>query len=426
MNIIRPRGTRDILPDEMEKRRKIENIFRNIIKKWGYREINTPTFENLELFTLKSGSGIIEELYNFYDKNKRSLALRPELTAPVMRSYINEMQSYPKPIKLFYLENCFRYERPQKGRYREFWQFGTEIIGGNGINADAEVIALAMTLLESVGICGELNIGNLRILRIILDQMKLNQENKINVLHLIDKKEYINLDQYLSQLNVDLNLKKKLLELIQISEIDSKICIEKAKKIMGETEELNYLYSLVKKIEIYGYTSIKINFGVSRGLDYYTGVVFEIYEKSLGSQKQICGGGSYNLIKLFGGENITSTGFGIGFDRISEIANININKEKMLFIISKKSTYEKAIKIAKILRTYICVNLDLVERSFTSQLTYANSIKADYVLIFGDKESNEKYYTLKCMKTGEQTKVNLEQLINELQDNNEVYKNECF
>lgn len=413
IKIIRPRGTRDILPNEMEKRKYIENKFRDIIEKWGYKEINTPTFEFLNLFTLKSGNDIIKELYSFNDKNERQLALRPELTAPVMRSYLNEMQFYPKPIKLFYFENCFRYERPQKGRYREFWQFGVEIIGGEGTNAESEMISLAITLLESIGIHGEINIGNLKILKILLNQMNINEEDKKKILHLIDKKEYISLNNFLDSKNITEDIKKKLFELIKISEINPLYSIEKAKEIVGDTEALYEIKDLISKLNLYGFNNIKINFGIVRGLDYYNGTVFEIYDKKLGSQSQICGGGSYNLIKLFGGENINSTGFGIGFDRICEICDLEIPRKKTLFIISNNSTYEKSIEIAKILRKFICVNVDLMNKSFNSQLSYANSINADFVL-FLKKDNQNLYYSLKNMNTGKQIDLNLEQLIEKI------------
>ena len=412
MEIIKPRGTRDILPDEMEKRKFIEKKFRKIIENWGYREINTPTFEFLNLFTIKSGNDIIKELYFFKDKNGRQLTLRPELTAPVMRSYLNEMQSYPKPIKLFYFENCFRYERPQKGRYREFWQFGIEIIGGEENNSEAEMISLAITLLESIGIYGEIHIGNLKILKMILNQMNLNEDDKKIILHFIDKKEYLKLNNYLHLKNIDNNIKKKLIGLINISEKNPLESIKKAMEIVGNVEVLESMKNLISKLNMYGFNNFKINFGIVRGLDYYIGTVFEIYDNKLGSQSQICGGGSYNLIKIFGGENIISTGFGIGFDRICEICNLQIPKKKTLFIISNKSTYEKSIKIAKILRNFICVNIDLMNKSFNSQLTYANLINADYVLFLN--ENKNEYYILKDMINGNQINLSLEQLIEKL------------
>ena len=169
-----PRGTRDFSPKEMEKRRYIEESMRSTFKTFGYREIQTPTFETLELFTAKSGEAIIDEIYHFRDKGGRNLALRPELTAPVIRFYVDKLQMEPKPLKLFYFGNCFRYDRPQKGRYREFKQAGCELIGTDTPIAYAELIAMAYTILEKVGLNNmRLNIGNLSILSSMFDVLKL-------------------------------------------------------------------------------------------------------------------------------------------------------------------------------------------------------------------------------------------------------------
>ncbi|MCD6573425.1 MAG: ATP phosphoribosyltransferase regulatory subunit, partial [Thermoplasmata archaeon] len=143
MMIGKPRGTRDFLPEDMAKRRWLEEKIRDVFQKYGYEEIATPTIEHLELFTLKSGEQIMEELYAFEDKGGRKLALRPELTAPVMRLYVEKLQMEAKPLKFFYFGNCFRYDRSQKARYREFWQFGCELIGSNRPEAIAELIAMA-------------------------------------------------------------------------------------------------------------------------------------------------------------------------------------------------------------------------------------------------------------------------------------------
>jgi histidyl-tRNA synthetase len=140
-----PRGTRDFTPEEMEKRRYIEQNMAATFTSFGYGEIQTPTFENLELFTAKSGESIVNELYSFTDKGGRELALRPELTAPVIRCYVERLQMEPKPLKLFYFGNCYRYDRPQKGRYREFQQAGCEVIGVDTAEAVAELLALAFT-----------------------------------------------------------------------------------------------------------------------------------------------------------------------------------------------------------------------------------------------------------------------------------------
>jgi histidyl-tRNA synthetase len=169
-----PRGTRDFPPEDMEKRRYIEHTMAMTFRSFGYGEIQTPTFENLELFTAKSGDSIIDEIYAFTDKGGRQLALRPELTAPVIRCYVERLQMEPKPLKLFYFGNCYRYDRPQKGRYREFQQAGCELIGADTPEAIAELLACAFTLLKNVGLQNiRMNIGNLTVVSRLFAHFKL-------------------------------------------------------------------------------------------------------------------------------------------------------------------------------------------------------------------------------------------------------------
>ena len=187
MTIQRPRGTRDFLPEETEKRGRAKKAMQDVLERWGYQEVATPTFEHLELFTIKSGASVVEEIYSFTDKGGRDLALRPELTAPVMRMYVSELQNSPKPQRLWYFGNCFRYERPQRGRFREFWQMGAELIGGAKPDSEAEAIALADGMLRSVGVAGDIHVGYLGLIRSILG--KIGAEHRSSVMRMIDKKE---------------------------------------------------------------------------------------------------------------------------------------------------------------------------------------------------------------------------------------------
>ncbi len=405
MKINRPRGTRDFLPEVTAHRRHVENKMREVVKNWGYNEIITPTFESLDLFTLKSGDGIIGELYNFTDKGDREMTLRPELTAPVMRMYVNEMQATQKPLKLFYFENCFRYERPQKGRFREFWQFGVEVIGSKMADADAEVIALATNMLGSAGIKGDLRVGHLAIIRHVLSVLETEQQSQI--MRLVDKKDDTGLDDYLEQINAPADLRRNLLELICLTGNDA---VEKARDIIGEIPEYYIFKELLTLLDAYG-INYNVDFGIARGLDYYTGMVFEIYAEGLGAQNQVCGGGSYNLIKLFGGGDVQSTGFGIGFDRIMEICEVKADEPKKVVVVSTDSTRLDAIKIANELRRVAPVHLDIMKRNFKAQMSHANYIGADYTVIVGERELEVGKVTLKDMVSGEQSLLSVDEVI---------------
>ena len=405
MTVNRPRGTRDFLPADNARRRYVEGIMRNVARNWGYGEVVTPTFEHLDLFTLKSGEGIVEELYNFTDKGGREMTLRPELTAPVMRLYVNELQPFSKPLKLFYFENCFRYERPQKGRFREFWQFGVELIGSGKSDSDAEVIALADALLKAVGVRGDLKLGNLIVIRTLLKALEPEIVSK--VMRLIDKKEYEGLEALLEEMGAEERLKSDLFRLIKL---EGKDILPEAKEIVGDIPELASFEKTLKLLDAYG-VDYSLDFGIARGLDYYTGMVFEVYAEGLGAQKQVCGGGSYQLIQLFGGGDVPSTGFGIGFDRIIEICPLVPAAPKNVMIISKPETHFEAIKVARELRKYLPVNIDIMERNFRAQLSFANAINADYVVIVGEKELEAGKLTLRDMVSGEQEPLTLEEVI---------------
>lgn len=405
MKIERPRGTRDFLPDEMEKRREIERKMREIAESFGYREIATPTFEHLELFTLKSGEGIVDEMYAFKDKSGRELALRPELTAPVMRMFVNECSVMPRPLRFYYFGNCFRYERPQKGRYREFWQFGVELIGSRSYLADAEVINLAYRILDSLSIKFELQIGHVGILRSLLSP--LDNEKASKIMRLIDKGDEEGLLEYMDEIDVDENLREKVLSVIDLKGDES--VIDEAREIISfDFSHLERLSEILHDLDV----EFEFNLGIARGLDYYTGVVFEIYAEGLGAQKQICGGGSYELASLFGGSETPSTGFAIGFDRVCEVCGVEPEKETTVAVISFKGLESYAFRIADRMRKAgLRVVVDVMERNIRRQMSFANEIDADYAVIIGPEEIEKGLLAVKDLKTQEQKNLSEEEAI---------------
>ena len=309
-----PRGTRDFTPEEMQKRGYVEEAMRSTFQTFGYREIQTPTFETLELFTAKSGETIIDELYSFTDKGGRELALRPELTAPVIRFYVDKLQMKPKPLKLFYFGNCYRYDRPQKGRYREFKQAGCEIIGTDTPEAYAELIAMAYNILEKAGVKNlELNIGNLNILSSIFSQFKLSKDQQKYLTPLIDKSLFEDVFDTLRDFGINNDDASALTEILQTSDINK---IENFFKDAAANKELEQLKKTIGLLEeSFCIKNYQIKMSIVRGLDYYKGLVFEIEAPLLGAEKQLCGGGAYELITLFDGKETPTAGFAIGFDR---------------------------------------------------------------------------------------------------------------
>ena len=406
MKMQRPRGTQDFLPSEMAKRRFVESIMRQTVENWGYQEIQTPTFENLELFTLRSGDTIIDQSYIFDDKGGRKLILRPELTEPVTRLYVEKLQADPKPLKLYYFANCFRYERPQKGRFREFWQFGVELIGSDRPDADVEVIALASSVLDALGLRGNLHVGHLGALRSLMGDLSDEQKNAI--MRFIDKKDDEGLRTYLEEIGATAR-EESIRALTESKDINE------AREIVGDVPALEQLESVLDMLDLYG-ISYKIDFSVARGLEYYTGMVFEIYAEGLGTENQICGGGSYRLAHLFGGEDTPSTGFAFGFDRVvMALGDIDLpQKPKVMVVFTREVINWVHKNVAPRLRQHFSTEVDLMSRDVEGQLSRANALGATHAVIVGNKELQKGMVTLKDMKTGEQEMLAIDEAINRI------------
>jgi len=415
MELQKPRGTRDFLFKEMKERKLVENTMRKVFESYGYQEIKTPIFEDLSLFTLKSGEGITEEIYNFQDKGGRDLALRPELTAPVARLYLNQLQKAPKPIKMYYFGSCFRYERPQKGRFRQFWQMGCELIGGKSPDSEAEIIAMASQCLEELELEDyQIHLGNLGILRGILSQDNVASDHQDEIMALIDKGDTDQLEKLLEELKLPASSKNILLELIGLQ--GHREIIGKVKDIIKDypdaLKSLEELGMLLEMLEAFGCVNYTVNLGIARGLDYYTGTVFEIYVEGLGAQKQISGGGTYNLIEVFGGEKVESTGFAFGFDRVMESLKLQetlTSAEKRVDAYVAPISPEMkldAFRITQEIRNSgISTDVELAGRKLKKILSFANNSGAKFVVLVGARELENGEVTIKDMESGDQEQV---------------------
>ena len=245
-------------------------------------------------------------MYVFEDKGGRKLALRPEITAAVIRMYINEAKVAPKPLRWCYFADCFRYERPQKGRYRQFWQFGVELIGADTAIADAEIIILAAEQLNATGVTYDLKVGHLSFMKNLLKSLEPDAQRRV-MAHL-DKKDFAGLDLALSDMG-KADLAESLTALIGCR------TLPEAFGIAGTIPEKERIEQTIALLDAAG-VRYSLNFGIARGLDYYTGMVFEGFAQNLGTENQILGGGAYRLAHLFGGDDVASCGFAIGFERV--------------------------------------------------------------------------------------------------------------
>jgi histidyl-tRNA synthetase len=378
---------------------------RETARRWGYREVCTPEFEDLELFTMRSGEGIVEEMYAFEDKGGRKLALRPEITASVIRMYVNEAKVAPKPLRWCYFADCFRYERPQKGRYRQFWQFGVELIGADTAQADAEVITLAADMLNATGATYDLNVGHLSFMRNLLRDLGYPDQRRM--MAFLDKKDFDGLKTTLESMNrSDLGT-----SLISLSECRD---LTEAFEIAGTIPEKERIQRTVECLDAAG-VDYSLNFGIARGLDYYTGIVFEGFAQNLGAENQILGGGAYRLAHLFGGDDVASCGFAIGFDRVMvSLGDIQQQKETVVAIVCTDEGRRHALKVARALRhAGIRAEMDLMERGLGAQLAHA-SRSADFAVVVGRREAESGTVTLKNLQSGGQKVLDLTAAVDEV------------
>lgn len=404
--IQRPRGTRDFGPAEMAKRSQVERAMRDACHRFGFGEVVTPTFETAELFTLRSGPGIVDEMYVFKDKGDREMALRPEITASVMRFFVNDLSTQPRPLKLYYVGNCFRYENPQSGRYREFFQIGAELIGSKNPETDAEVIALAVNILRSAGLEDfVVRIGHIGILKsMVKDEIK-DEKVAADVLRLLDKEDFDAMGDLFDARALPRNLFDKI---AAYADVKGDITVLNN---LDQTEATEHIKEVFDVLKIYGIEDCQVDLGIVRGLDYYSGMVFEIDAPKLGAEKQVLGGGSYTLSELFGGEPVFSTGFAIGIDRMM----LAIEAEKPVevppaldaYVVPAKDDMRKYAfgMVARLRSQGLKADVDLMRRNISKNLKYASSVGARFAVIVGKEEMAKRSVMLRDMKSGEQTLV---------------------
>jgi histidyl-tRNA synthetase len=410
---IRPRGTRDFGPEEMKARRTIEGYMRKAIESYGYEEIATPTFEHSDLFVARSGPQILEQIYNFKDKGGRDIVLRPELTAPVMRFYSSDLRNSPKPLRIYYFGNCFRYERPQKGRYREFWQLGLEYIGKRTPLALSEVINSAISSLESVGLEGfQVRIGHVALLTSILSEWGIQKDDK-DLMIAIDKKDEKKIRKRLGRSEKADRVSRLISSLYKLEEADK--ALEELIGIIPSIDE-----TAVKELErvlemiVINNGEVIMDPSITRGLDYYDGVVFEIDAPSLGAEKQICGGGAYSLSEILGNE-VEGIGFGLGFDRIVLAVgdNIDFKSETPLFYLIPigENAQAGAPNIAAEVRSKGAkCTIETTGKNFKKALNSALAAGATYLIIIGDDEIEKNIISLKNLAKEDQQEIGLNEL----------------
>ncbi len=406
------KGTKDVLPKDVHKNQYIEATVLDIASKYGYKEIRTPVFEHTELFQRGVGDTtdvVQKEMYTFDDKGGRSITLRPEGTAGAVRSYLeNGLCNEALPQKVCYLTSCYRYEKPQAGRLREFHQFGVECFGSSSPLADAEIIALAKSIFDTLGVKDlSLEINSIGCPKCRAEYHKALKE------YFSSRKDEL-CDTCKGRL--DRNP-------MRILDCKSPVCSEIAE---GAPVVIDYLcdeckehFEMVQKYLDAQNIEYKINPQIVRGLDYYTKTVFEFVSNSIGAQGTVCGGGRYDgLVEELGGQHTPSLGFGMGLERLmllmeAQGCEFPEAEKPDLFIVAlgEKATL-KAVEIAKDMREEgFSALLDLNQRSVRAQMKYADKLGAKFNVVIGDNEVETKTAKLKNMQTGEETEIALDTFV---------------
>lgn len=408
-----PKGTKDVLPNESYKWHYVENVVRSVAKDFNIKEIRTPTFEHTELFLRGVGDTtdiVNKEMYTFLDKAERSITLKPEGTAGVARAFIeNSLYANPQPTKMYYITPVFRYEKPQAGRLREHHQFGIEYYGSSSAIADVEVMMVAKSIFDKLGVSNlVLNINSIGCPEC---RKKYNEalkkylkDNLSNMCHTCQER-----------------FEKNPLRILDCKEEACKQITQNAPVV------LDYLCddcrahheTVCNQLTKLG-VDFKVNPHIVRGLDYYTRTVFEFVSNNIGAQGTVCGGGRYNnLVEQVGGKPCPGVGFGMGLERLIltlENLGLSVGEEENpdLYIIAMCDRAKQDILVyaQKLRQAGVSTEIDVMDRSFKAQLKYANKINAKYMVVLGDEEIDTNKVSIKNMATGESVEVDLDKIEN--------------
>jgi histidyl-tRNA synthetase len=427
-----PRGTRDFLPNDMMKRNWVFDIIRETYETYGFEPLGTPAFESWELLKEKSGDEVINQIYYFKDKADRELGLRFEWTTSLAR-VVATHRELSMPFKRYAIGPVWRYENPSEKRFREFWQADADIVGVKDPIADAEVLAAAVDCLNKLGFDGfVIKINDRRILEGLIKFAGISINQVSEIIRTVDKLEKIGRDgviEELSSYSVEKKSAIRLLDLLCANGTPKEILTEANKRLTNNdaagVKGCQTLMAICEYAEAFGYFKyLVVDLSLARGLDYYTGPVFEVSAKGHEDYGSIAGGGRYDeIIGLFGGEPTPATGISLGIERIvplleskGEFDKIELGVDVLVAATSNKLTND-AISVSQDIREAgIPTIVDLLTRRLSKQLEYAAKKGINRVVIIGEKELTEENVTVRDMSTGEQVKIKRKELINFLRN----------
>ncbi|MFC7042981.1 histidine--tRNA ligase [Halonotius sp. GCM10025705] len=409
----RLKGFRDFYPDEMTARREVIDTVEAAAARYGFREIGTPTLEATELYTDKSGDEIVDQLYNFTDKGGREVTLSPELTPTVARMVVAKQQALSKPIKWYSTRSFWRYEQVQQGRFREFYQTNVDIFGSSEPTADAEVLAFAADALTDLGLTGddfEFRVSHRDLLGGLLAAFDADVDTEAAI-RAVDKSEKIDDEEYYGLLQ-DAGLRYEQAEtfdeLLSTDDLADLVDFAGTDRVADAVANLEAVLAAAEELGVREYCDVSLE--TARGLDYYTGVVFECFDSTGEVSRSVFGGGRYDdLIESFGGQPTPAVGVAPGhatLQLLCERAGVWPEEAPATdyYVLSVGDTQAVAADVARQLRDRgHVVEVDIADRSFGAQMNYADSINAETVVIVGERDLENGDVTVKDMATGDQT-----------------------
>jgi histidyl-tRNA synthetase len=415
------RGMRDLIGEEAQAFTYIIGKARATAMLYGYKEAITPIVEPLELLSAKSGEEIRQRMFIFKDLGERQVALRPEFTASIARLATTTLKNEPKPLRLFSVGSVYRYDEPQRGRYREFWQSNFELMGSAKPEADAEIVLLTNSLMQALGLQGyAFKIGNIGVIRGILTQEGVDEKIQNAVLQRMDKKEY---DKALELMESE-KCRSMLEGLIEIKGSDWQDTVGKIKSYVASYEKAKTaaenLAETLQLVTEGASLSLTVEPAFARGLEYYTGMIFEVYIPEL--EIALGGGGRYDkLIETFGGDSTPAVGVAHGIDRIAlalqmQKTNLAAEKTKRVVVVPiTEALKSEALKVAQQLRSAgLAVEFEVMGRKMTKSLEDADRRKADFAVIVGERELKDGAVVLKDLANRQQSTVPIDKLVEKI------------
>ena len=409
----RLKGFRDFYPEEMTARREVLDTVEDTAARYGFREVGTPALERVQMYVDKSGEEIVDELYTFEDKGGRDVALTPELTPTVARMVVARGQELSKPIKWVSTRPFWRYEQVQQGRFREFYQTNVDVFGSSEPDADAEVLAFAADALTNLGLSAgefEFRVSHRDILGGLLESMGEGVDVR-DAIRAVDKSAKVERNEYYDLLHdagLSYDQAREFDDHLSSGDLDALVDFAGTERVEAAVENLRAVLAATEDFGVREHCTLSLE--TARGLDYYTGVVFECFDTTGEVSRAVFGGGRYDdLIESFGGQPTPAVGVALGdatLQLLCERADVWPAEELSTdyYVLTVGDTREVAARIARDLRSRgHVVETDLSDRGFGSQLSYADGINARTVVIVGEQDLENDEVTLKEMESGEQT-----------------------